>query len=237
MKRVALILSLLALTGQSFGQLLTRQEQRQIAAQLAKYKNADVATDLQRAWSKGDLRFIGIYGISLSTPGVPDADQGFVHLVGVRPIEGTSDAISSSAQMELNDVGSRYATKYNSILFQKIKASRTTNPTLIQLFNGLEQEIKNFEQADPRKDFVTNMRNRDFRFIYLYDIGLELVGVPDEEFEKVAAQGFEYRYLKGNKQLLTKEQYGRLQQVAKTYVRPYNKMLFAYLTRKSKSTK
>ncbi len=229
-KRAWLILAVLCVAGCSLGQ--QSKEQREVKAQLIKYKKANPAADLQQAWAKGDLRFVGVHGYSLSTPGVNRGeDGGFIHLVGINPIEGTTDFIRFSAQEELNEVADSYANRYNSMLFQKLKTSRKTNPTIIRLFRGIEQELKSLEAANPRADFLKNIQKKDFRFIYVYDTGLE--GVSDKNFDLLKPYELQFRELKGNKDLLTKQQCVRLQQVIQIYIRLYNTMLFDFLVKRS----
>lgn len=79
---------------------------------------ADPETDLQVSLSKGDLRFVGIYGYTLVAPGVPSSEA---ELQGIRGIEGTSDYVKNDLQRGLQEKASKYAGKYNQLLLEHLK--------------------------------------------------------------------------------------------------------------------
>ena len=231
MRYIWIIFAVFLVSGSSSAQQSKRQTQA--VAQIKKYKSADPSADLERAWTKGDLRFIGVYGLALETPGILfGSDKGFIGLFGVNPVQGTTDAITFSEQFEFNGVASQYAKKYNLKLFQKIQASRNTNPILIRLFGQTEQEIKYLEQANSKVDLRRNIQKKDFRFICLY--GADLEGVHKAKFDELKPYQLQRRELNSNKDLVTREQYRRFQRIAITYVRPYNQMLFKYLKNRAK---
>ena len=94
---------------------------------------ADSATDLRRAITRHDLRFIGIYGFSLSVPGMRgDYSNPIVRLKGVNAIEGTSGATQSKRDYRLQDMAERYALRYNQSLLLFLKQSQDADLQSIQ---------------------------------------------------------------------------------------------------------
>jgi len=90
------------------------------AQQIKVLESADVAADVKNAVSKGDLRFVGVMGVGLLVPGVPDYQEKYAARYGVRVIENTSDAIENEEHRRLQDVAYHYAEKYNSLLIPRL---------------------------------------------------------------------------------------------------------------------
>ena len=88
------------------------------AAQIKRLESADVAAEVDAAMARGDKRLVGVMGIGLITPGVPDDYDGPDR--GVRIIENTSDAIENDEHMRLQDAAYRYAKQYNELLRQRL---------------------------------------------------------------------------------------------------------------------
>ena len=76
--------------------------------------------EVDAAVSTGDLRFVGVMGIGLIVPGVPDYHEKYAAKYGVRVIENTSDAIESKEHGRLQEVAYEYAEKYNRRLIAKL---------------------------------------------------------------------------------------------------------------------
>ncbi|GAA5217422.1 hypothetical protein ACFSJ3_18155 [Corallincola platygyrae] len=71
---------------------------------------ADPAKEASTAIADGDYRFRGVYGYSVSAPGIPNA---CVHYTDINPINGTSDTRASYEEAKLNAIAIQYATYYN----------------------------------------------------------------------------------------------------------------------------
>lgn len=73
--------------------------------------SADPYSDFTNAIEREDYRFIGIYGYSLSVPGV---SLNCINVeTDVRSIEGTSDTNSSFEEAKFNALAKVYAEYYN----------------------------------------------------------------------------------------------------------------------------
>jgi hypothetical protein len=83
-------------------------------------ESRDVAADLKEALAHGDSRFMGVMGIGLIVPGVPDYYKKHKGSRGVRVIPYTSDAIGSEAEQRLQSAAHRYAENYNRLLLASI---------------------------------------------------------------------------------------------------------------------
>jgi hypothetical protein len=70
---------------------------------------------LAAARAAADGRFLGVYGYTLSVPGVPDNESDAAGR-GVLPIPGTSDSRRSERESELNAKALAYALRYNELL-------------------------------------------------------------------------------------------------------------------------
>jgi hypothetical protein len=86
--------------------------------------DADPARDLGAAWTRNDRRFIGVYGFTAYTPGVPESASKLVAEHGVRYIEGTSDAIESSAHQHAVLRATEYAQRYNELLLERLRNAK-----------------------------------------------------------------------------------------------------------------
>ena len=90
-------------------------------ARIEAVKSAAPEEDFAAAWAKRDTRFIGVYGLTLVLPGVAESRQfELIDKYGVSPIEGTTDYIFSPQVARLNSLASRYATRYNQLLLEKL---------------------------------------------------------------------------------------------------------------------
>ena len=88
--------------------------------QARKLESADVEAEVSTAIAMGDCRFVGVYGLGLSVPGVPDYHERYKATHGLRIIENTSDAIESDSHMRLQRAARAYAKRYNLALLQKL---------------------------------------------------------------------------------------------------------------------
>jgi hypothetical protein len=93
------------------------------ADQIRSLQAADVSAEVAAAVSKGDFRFVGVMGLALAVPGVPDYQDKYAAKYGVRVIEHTSDAIESSEHAQLQEVARTYAERYNKLLLTRIPSS------------------------------------------------------------------------------------------------------------------
>lgn len=100
-----------------------------MAAALRRLETSDPAADLTAAIGRGDFRFLGIAGYTITVPGVlsvtgQPSDKDNERLVarhGVRVIEGTSD---DNAVLAYQVAAIRYAERYNTLLLQHLKQNR-----------------------------------------------------------------------------------------------------------------
>ncbi len=91
-----------------------------VLRELARLRTASPDQDFATAWANKDTRFIGVNGFSLNLPGVPKERIRAAIMRGqVNPVEGTGDAMDS-AGVELYEVATKYATRYNQLLLQKL---------------------------------------------------------------------------------------------------------------------
>jgi hypothetical protein len=82
-----------------------------------------VTVAVEKAMKSGDSRLLGVMGIGLMVPGVPDYQKTFSKTVGVNIIPGTSDAISNENQKIFQENAYQYALLYNKILLEKLEKS------------------------------------------------------------------------------------------------------------------
>jgi hypothetical protein len=100
-----------------------------MAAALRRLESSDPGADVTAAIGRGDLRFIGIAGYTVTVPGVLNvtgqpSDKDNERLVarqGVRVLEGTSD---DKAALAFQLAAIRYAERYNTLLLQHLKQNR-----------------------------------------------------------------------------------------------------------------
>jgi len=90
------------------------------ADQIKALESANVTAEVEDAVSKGDLRFVGVMGVGLIVPGVPDYYEKYAAKYEVRVIENTSDAIESEEHRRLQEVAYRYAEEYNRLLITRL---------------------------------------------------------------------------------------------------------------------
>ncbi|SLJ83452.1 hypothetical protein DABAL43B_0234 [Psychrobacter sp. DAB_AL43B] len=72
---------------------------------------ADPTADAREALARGDLRVYGVYGYSMTTPGIR---RECVDEENIIPIEGTSDTRQSYEEAQFNTLAHLYAEYYNS---------------------------------------------------------------------------------------------------------------------------
>jgi hypothetical protein len=86
---------------------------------LLRMDSANAQNDAYQAIKNKDFRFVGIYGYSVQIPGIEK--EYYWHIkdsVGLKMINGTSDAITSKEQGRLQNIAIGYAKEYNSLLFE-----------------------------------------------------------------------------------------------------------------------
>lgn len=94
------------------------------SALLRDIRSRDAVREAEAAWSRGDQRFMGIYGLGMSFPGVPnDADLRERH--GVNPIQGTSDCLVGDTQGEFQHLAYEFASRYNHEILARIEHTPT----------------------------------------------------------------------------------------------------------------
>jgi hypothetical protein len=84
--------------------------------EIRELRRHDPVREAEVAWNRGDFRFMGIYGVGLSCPGVPDQDHVLIEKHGVNPIQGTSDCFMYFIwhnQSEFQSIACDFATRYN----------------------------------------------------------------------------------------------------------------------------
>lgn len=90
------------------------------AALLRAIRSRDAIREAEAAWSRGDARFIGIYGIGLSCPGVLE-ESGLREKYGVNSIQGTSDNLIGDTQLAFQNAAYEFATRYNREILARIQ--------------------------------------------------------------------------------------------------------------------
>ena len=86
---------------------------------------------LNAALLRGDKRFLGIGGFSLTAPGIGDGFDDEVYFkYGVRQIEGTGDAGVDSKTEKLISQAREYATTYNRLLLKSLHLSPATQEAI-----------------------------------------------------------------------------------------------------------
>ena len=92
-----------------------------VSRELARLRTASPERDFAMAWANKDTRFLGVNSYTLNLPGVPkERTRAAVMRGQINPIEGTIDGASSPEQGELNAAATKYATRYNQLLLQKL---------------------------------------------------------------------------------------------------------------------
>jgi hypothetical protein len=102
---------------------------RTLEAALASLDLEEPENDAERCLAAGDTRIIGIYGYSVSFPGIPDvAWMRVIAEETFRAVEGTSDCVIGERHMALISVASNYAERYNRHLWQQ--HAKTSNQAM-----------------------------------------------------------------------------------------------------------
>lgn len=78
---------------------------------------------VDNAIQSGDKRFLGVMGIGLILPGVPDRLKDELNINNVNVISGTSDAIKSKSDEIYQKQAYQYALQYNKILLKNLVTS------------------------------------------------------------------------------------------------------------------
>ena len=87
---------------------------RTLETALGQLNLADPEHDADQRLAEGDQRVIGIHGYSVSFPGVPpDASIPLDQEGEFRTIEGTSDCVLGPRHLELIEIATGYAERYN----------------------------------------------------------------------------------------------------------------------------
>jgi hypothetical protein len=89
-------------------------------AELLRIDRANPLSDLQAAIQTNDFRFLGIYGVGFSAPGIKSRPL----LANIKPIKGTSDAFVSEEHLRLILEATKYAEVYNRTLDSYLKTNR-----------------------------------------------------------------------------------------------------------------
>ena len=106
-----------------------------LAASLRKLNLVDPTKDLDVNLSRGDNKFVGIFGYTCSPPGLDEsgtgqaltADQQVLRSHGVVCIEGTGDVLPPDHQyMDLYQTAWKYAETYNRELLNRIRKGQST---------------------------------------------------------------------------------------------------------------
>jgi hypothetical protein len=82
--------------------------------------------DAKKNILRGDSRFLGIYGYSVTFPGTPEDVPSWdrVHQHGYRGIAGTADTVFGEEHRRLIEVATRYAERYNRYIWSHITRRR-----------------------------------------------------------------------------------------------------------------
>lgn len=84
---------------------------------LKKLIAGDPRADANRAFERGDFRFLGVSGFLFEVPGVA---REHYERFGVREIGGTSDVVAHPNDIQLQQAVKKYAESYNKRLLQRI---------------------------------------------------------------------------------------------------------------------
>jgi hypothetical protein len=78
---------------------------------------ADPILDARSALGHGDDRLLGVKGVALSVPATePTKASSYAAQHGVRPIDGTGDALESPRHAQLEKEATEYALRYNDYI-------------------------------------------------------------------------------------------------------------------------
>jgi|ERR1041384_3392510 hypothetical protein len=87
-------------------------------------RRRDAVQEAEAAWNRGDQRFMGIYGLGMRYPGVPD-NANLREKHGVNPIQGTSDCLVGDTQCEFQHLAEEFASRYNREILARIERTPT----------------------------------------------------------------------------------------------------------------
>src|SRR6185436_12538482 len=94
--------------------------------------SVDPVRSVETALIQGDRRLIGVYGVGLDAPGVPDECGGYYRKkLGITPIKGTSDCYIRPGEREFNQSAREYARRHNTELLRRFQG--TASPEVEKL--------------------------------------------------------------------------------------------------------
>lgn len=98
-----------------------QKEQEIVLRELARLRTASPEQDLQIAWQNKDFRFIAVCTVATQIFGVKgDIVNPIVQKYKFKVIEGTGDYVFSVEQEQLQKLATQYATRYNSLLIERL---------------------------------------------------------------------------------------------------------------------
>ena len=188
--------------------------------------DADPATDLRQAISRHDLRFIGIYGFSLSVPGTPrDGFNLLVGLKGINAVEGTSDTPQTEGESRLQDRAERYALRYNQSLLRFLKQSGDAD--LQSVRHRMDAELQAMERGHPVADARQALRRGDRSVLEVPgDWRSGIIGLTADQREGYEPREFRVRTLVMSDAFATEAQKPRIRRLILNYVAPYNRAIY-----------
>ena len=112
------------------GRDTARSGSPELAARADSLERLDPEREARAAIALGDLRFLAVCGFACIPVGVPldsvrqTSDSLAVRGDSIRTIPGTSDAIVNQDVERLNNVARVYASRYNSVIWERRKELR-----------------------------------------------------------------------------------------------------------------
>lgn len=88
-----------------------------IDPELAALENKDPIVDAKNKIKQKDLQVLGIFGLSMTIPGISGNPYCWQEKMKVRIIKDTGDVLRCAEHQRLQGVAVQYATKYNGIIF------------------------------------------------------------------------------------------------------------------------
>ncbi|RYG93926.1 MAG: hypothetical protein EON58_17340 [Alphaproteobacteria bacterium] len=159
-----------------------------------------------------------------------------VDIRGVHVIEGTSDFIQSDEQQRLQTIATRYAERYNRLLFAYLM--RTNDPSVSEARQKINQELLILERGDPIRDAKKAVRESPpWLFIELaFDSvpGIDIKILQADDSARIGYQGGPFAFVP---EVMTPSQRNRLAQQVSRYIVPYNKYVFAAYQARKKAGK
>lgn len=119
MKQISIFLLLLfvCLVMSSFA--IAEDKSNKAVEKLKWLESANPEVDAKKAIIEKDFRLRAIYGYVLMIPGVNQKNWiKYENKYGLNPIEGTSDNLINDEHARLQKLASKYAFKYNKIIFK-----------------------------------------------------------------------------------------------------------------------